>query len=144
MAIKALNLATIHRHISEHDDDKDPKTATVFELGVLSSRDVGRVRDTVTSVTISTAEGGSDDVLTNIEKSKMNFEALRRGLKGWSNFIGPDGKPVPFETEKCTVDGKKREVVKDALLDLIPLVVVEELAGIIISDNQTSEDDLKN
>lgn len=145
MAIKALDLSKIHEHVSIHDDDKDPKTATVFKLGVLSSRDVGRIRDTVTSVTISTTRSGdNDDVNTSIEKSKMNFEALRRGLKGWSNFIGPDDKPVPFATHSRDVDGRQREVVRAELLDLIPLIVVEELAELILADNQATETDLKN
>ena len=144
MAIKALDLSKIHEHVSIHDDDKDPKTATVFKLGVLSSRDVGRIRDTVTSVTISTTGAQNEDVSTNIEKSKMNFEALRRGLKGWSNFIGPDDKPVPFATHSRDVDGRQREVVRAELLDLIPLIVVEELAELILADNQATETDLKN
>lgn len=142
MAIKALDLAKTIDVIAPGDDPKDP---TVWKVGVLTSRDVGAIRDSVTSYTFKTAaEGDARDMTTSVSRSKMNFEAVRRGLKGWENFIGPDDKPVEFKTHQREIDGKQREVIRPELLDLIPLPVINHLADVIMRDNEMTEDEMGN
>ncbi|MBL4693290.1 MAG: hypothetical protein JKY92_08190 [Magnetovibrio sp.] len=146
MAIKALDLTKTKVVSSKYDTEKDETKKTKFKVGVLSFRDVGRIRDLVTSITVNAAqeEDGTDEVLTNIERSKMQFEACRRGIRGWENFMGPDDKPVKFKTQTREVDGASREVVPDDLLNMIPLQVIVELSDIVMSDNDITEEDVKN
>ena len=144
MAVKALDLAKTIDVTVPWDDGDDP---TTWKVGVLTSRDVGAIRDSVTSVTFKTGGVETDegrDMTTTVSRSKMNFEAVRRGLRGWSNFIGPDDKPVEFKTHQREVDGKQRDVVRPELLDLIPLSVINHLADIILRDNEMGEDDVGN
>ena len=146
MAIRALDLSKVEDFTVSTDDGDDP---TIFKVGVLTSRDVGRIRDSVTN--ISFKSGGKDkgdddeqDINTSIERSKMNFEAVRRGLRGWENFIGSDDKPVEYKTHVREIDGKQRTVCRPELLDMLPLPVITELADKILGDNEVSEDDLGN
>lgn len=145
MPIKAVDLTRTKRFISQYDDASEEGKATVWLLGTLSSRDVGRIRDSVTSIKLNTAEGSDpNEVETHIERTKMNFEAVRVGLKGWENFIGPDGNSIPFKTIKRDVGGTRRDVVADELLDMIPLDVVNELADEILQGNLLSEEEAGN
>lgn len=150
MAIRALDLSGTRRFTCKDDKD-DP---TIFTLGTLSSRDKGAIRDAATSVSIDApdpADKGKngkskvDKINTTIERSKINFEACRRGIKGWENFIHPvTNQPVPFETVEREIDGKPRAVVKPELLDIIPLDVILEIGDAILGDEADLAGDLGN
>lgn len=144
MAIKALDLSATINYVHPGDEGDD---ATVFHLATLSSRDIGRINDATTSFSFSAKdmdEDGDGNVSTSLAQSKRNFEAVRLALTGWENFIGPDDKPVAFETIKRDVGGRTRDVVKPELLDMIPLAVVNGMAARVLSANQLSADDLGN
>lgn len=137
MAIKALNLSQTRDYVSKYDDGDEP---TIWKLGTVSSRDVGAIRDSVTSFSFKGGDKGEGDteaeVDTKIEKSKMNFEAVRRGLKGVENFMNAEGHAIPFKLVVRDVGGGvKRSVVPNDFLDCIPLAVIEELAGEILKEN---------
>jgi len=152
MAIKALDIGKTRPFTSKHDTDGDP---TIWQIGILSSRDKGAIRDSSTSFsfnkeTLDTgdADGEASDetnIDTRIERSKMNFEAVRRGLKGWSNFIGPDGNDVCFKFRMMDVGGgRKQNVVPNDLLDLIPIDVIDEIADQVMSDATVPAGEGKN
>lgn len=142
MAIKALDLNKTRDYVSKFDDGDEP---TVWKIGVLSSRDVGQIRDSVTTISFKTGADGNmadEDISTNISRSKMNFEAVRRGLKGWENFIGVDGNAIPSKLVIRDVgNGVKKSVVPNEVLDQIPLPVVEELAEQIMGDNMREDEE---
>lgn len=143
MAIKALDLSKTREYVSKLDDGDDP---TVWKIGTLSSRDVGQIRDSVTSITFKAdANAGQEteqDINTNINRSKMNFEAVRRGLKGIENFLDVEGNAIPFKLVTRDVGGGvKKSVVPNSILDQIPLAVIEELADEILGDNMAEDDD---
>lgn len=143
MAIKALDLTKTRDFVSKLDDGDDP---TIWKIGTLSSRDVGQIRDSVTSITFKAdANAGQEteqDINTNINRSKMNFEAVRRGLKGIENFLDHEGNAIPFKLVTRDVGGGvKKSVVPNSILDQIPLSVIEELADEILGDNMSEEDD---
>lgn len=143
MAIKALDLGKTTKYVSKEDTGDDP---TIWLLGTLSSRDKGAIRDSATSFSftnddLARARGesvgdGEDATLdTKIERSRMNFEAVRRGLVGWENFIGPDGNALTFKRVSRDVgNGVKRDVVPNDIMDTIPLAIIDELAEQIMKD----------
>ena len=146
MAIKALNTSSVRDYTSVWDSGDDP---TIWKIGSLTARDIGVIRDSVTSFSFGkNDEGGIDagDVDTKIERSKMWFEAVRRGLKGWDNFLDPQtDKPIPFKTIKRDLPGGIRsEIVPNELLDLIPLKIIEELADQIMEGNTMEAEEVKN
>lgn len=157
MAIKALDLNKTRTYTSKLDTGDDP---TIWVLGILSSRDKGAIRDSTTSFSFSNEDlaraakigsGGEFDadddstLDTKVEKSKMAFEAVRRGLKGWENFIGSDGNAIEFKTVIRDVGGGvKKSVVPNDLMDMIPFAVIEELADQIMDDSSAGEDDAGN
>lgn len=151
MAIKALDTSRVMTHVYSGDDPDDP---TIFKIGTLTSRDVARIRDGVTSFEFATSKpkGKGDaaneeeqgNTKTSIEKSKLTFEACRRGIVGWENYVDNAGNAIPFETISREIDGKQRRVVKPELLDTLPLEVLEELADVILGEAEPSGDDLGN
>lgn len=148
MAITALDTARVMTHVFSKDDPADP---TVFHLATLTSRDIARIRDGVTSFEFASTkdkEKGKDEeagsTKTSIQKSKLTFEACRRGLVGWENYLGADGTPIKFETIQREIDKVQRRVVKPELLDHIPLEVLEELADVILGEAEASGEELGN
>lgn len=154
MAIKALDLGKTRKFVSKLDDGDDP---TIWHIGALSSRDKGAIRDSATSFSFSNddlararaaskgepvPEDEDATLDTKVEKAKMEFEAVRRGLKGWENFLGPDGNAIPYRTVVRDVGGGvKKSVVPNDLLDMIPLAVISELSTAIMDDNSAEDTD---
>jgi hypothetical protein len=149
MAIKALNLSATRNFVCSEDDADDP---TIWQIGTLSSRDVGTIRDSATQISFgrgdtkgkgkADAEEADTDIKTSVNRAKMNFEAVRRGLKGVENFLDAEGNVIPFKLVIRDVGGGvKRSVVPNEFLDQMPLSVVEELAEQIMSDNMVEDGD---
>ena len=147
MAIKALDLTATRDYICEDDNLDDP---TVWKLGTLSSRDVGTIRDSATQISFGrndTSKGKGDsetaadtDIKTAVNRAKMNFEAVRRGLKGAQNFLDENDQPIHVKLVIRDVGGGvKKSVVPYEILDRIPLSVVEELADQIMEDNMLED-----
>lgn len=150
MAIKALNLTRTRKFISKSDTGPDAEK-TVWLLGTLSSRDIGRIRDSASSFEIDTSQKGADGkstspdkMTTNVERSKMNMEAVRLGLRGWENFLDDDGEPIKFVTKKLDIGGKVREVIPMDVLDIIPADLITELADALLGANTPEETDAGN
>lgn len=143
MAVRALDLNKTHRYVTKADRPSPEAEQTVFILGTLSSRDIGRIKDMATSFRMGgeTAEEGVD---TKIERTKMNFEAVRLALKGWENFLDAEGNAVPFKSFNRDVNATSKDVVAPDLLDRIPLDVVNELADFVLAQHTLEDADGKN
>lgn len=155
MVIKALDLSKTRVYVSKLDTGDDP---TKWHIGTLSSRDKGAIRDSATSFSFTNddiarakaraagdapdADDDNDNTLdTKVERSKMNFEAVRRGLRGWENFLDGSGQPIPFKTVLRDVGGGVRKsVVPSDVMDLIPLEIIDELASQIMADFSKDDD----
>jgi hypothetical protein len=140
MAIKALDLHKTRTFVSSQDDGDDP---TIWHIGTLSSRDVGVIRDSATTISFGRdqKDGADQDIKTTVSRSKMNFEAVRRGLKKVENFLDEHGNPIDLKLVLRDVGGGvKKEVVPNEFMDRIPLSVVEELADEIMGDNMDGDE----
>ena len=141
MAIKTLNLDAEWDFQSKHDDaEKDSEDATVFTLGTLSNRLLSFLTDKAT-----TFKGTSEE---NVEASIMNaslaIEIVKYGLRGVRNLPDHEGNAIKFETQKACVHGMDVRAIKSHILDVLPKVVVMELADELQKRNDLSEEDAKN
>jgi hypothetical protein len=129
--------------VSKHDDAKGTPEETVFEIGTLDSRIMGRITDKATTMSIDPTRP-DDEVDTQINSSAVAFETVMYGLRGWQNFVDADGKEIPFKTAKRNHGGQSYRVVDEEVLKQVPRVVIMELAEEIRRDNELSETDVKN
>jgi len=150
MAITGLKLEATTTHVSKYDADFDKTgkgkhgpNATEWVCGTLDSRIYGRIRDMGTRFTID-PNSPDDDVETSVQASAVNFETVMFGLRGWTKFNDDAGNDIAFKTIKRNHGGRSYEVVDPSLMRLIPSVVIDELAGIIKSSNEVSDQNEKN
>jgi len=140
MAIKTLNLDAEWEFQSTHDDAKGTDDATVFVLGTLSNRLLSYLQDKATTFK------GTDE--TNVEASIMNaslaIEIVKYGVRDIRNLPNASGDVIPFEAQKQNVHGIDVKAVKSHILDVLPKVVVMEVADELQKQNELSEDEAKN
>lgn len=141
MAIKALDLAEVIKYTLESDTE-DPKT--VWHLGVLDTRIRKQLEDI--SWEYEAKPGAPEDATAkaffNIGKSELEFVAF--GLKGFDNFLKPDGHAVYFKTEQRIVGGKVYHVLSEDILKIIPGDTIKVLADKIKEINSVTDTERKN
>lgn len=146
MSIRALSLASTREYVStldpHHPDRKnaDPAKATKWQLGTLDSRLYGYLRDITTEI-VQTEDG---QAARRLAVNKMYREAVRFGLRGWSNFKDERGREIERKTEEFALGGQVYVVLTDAVLNLIPGDVIADLGAEIKRGNELTEDDAKN
>lgn len=140
MALKGLSLAAQFKFVSKYDTGDDP---TVFEYGALDSRIAAMLRDKGTTITVNPA-AMEDEVDSQINANKVNFDAVVYGCRGWSNFKDEAGNDIPFRTLKRNHGGVSYTVADPAVVMLIPNAVIQEFGQKIMADNDMSADDVKN
>lgn len=143
MAIKALDLGSITRYVSDSDPDKGTETETRWELGVIDSKLMGKLKDDATSFGVNPA-APEDDLDVSINQNQLHFLVCRHGIKGWANFQDAKGNDIPFKTRKKNVVGNNYEIVDDAVLSKVPSDVLAELGAKIIALNEVPEEERKN
>lgn len=143
MAIKALDLSALHRHVPDSDPDKGTEAETRFELGVLDSKLLGKLKDDVTTFAVNPA-APDDEVDVSVNQNQLHYLVCRHGIKGWSNLKDVKGDDVPYITRKKNVVGNNYLVVDEAVLSAIPSDVLSELGAKIISLTEVSEEERKN
>ena len=140
MAIRTLNLDAEWEFQSKHDPEKDKEGATVFTLGTLSNRLLSYLQDKAT-----TFKGTSEE---NVEASIMNaslaIEIVKYGLKGVRNLPDHEGNAIEFAAQKKNISGMAVLAVSNTILDVLPKVVVMEIADELQKRNELSEEDAKN
>ena len=140
MAIKTLNLDAEWEFTSKYDEAKTADDATVFVLGTLSNRLLSYLQDKATTFK------GTDE--TNVEASIMNaslaIEIVKYGVRDIRNLPDAEGKTIPFTSSKKNINGIDVRAVSASILDVIPKVIVMEVADELQKRNELSEDEAKN
>lgn len=124
---------------------KDKDNPTIWKLATLDSVVKSRLMAKMVSVQ---PDPSNPSVISVTPKSgedslRLDFEILRFGLKGFSNFK-LNGKDVPFETEELTLGGKTYKVVSDKTLGYIPREVIGQLSNKVFGSSEVSEQEEKN
>ncbi len=140
MAIRTLNLDAEWDFQSKKDSAKGTDDATVFVLGTLSNRLLSYLQDKAT-----TFKGTSEeDVEASIMNASLAIEIFKYGVRNIRNLPDAEGNAIPFEVQKQNVHGIAVRAVKSCILDVIPKVVIMEVADEIQKQNELSEDEAKN
>lgn len=141
--IRGIKLDSTRNFVSSLDPDKGTDKATVFEIGSLDSRIMGRITDKATTMSIN-PNRPDEEVDTTVNASEVAFETVQYGLRGWKNFVDEDGNEIPFKTVKRNHGGTSYRVVDEEVLKLLPRAIIGELANEIRKDNELSEAEAKN
>ncbi len=142
MAITAVNINATREYVSK--SDKDQNSPTKWHLGFLDSLIMAQIDDQIT-VFEADAKDPQANAKTTLKVNQSKIELVRFGLKGIDNFIDhTTKKPVVFETESVTRNGKAYTVVSESLLKKIPRSILYELADEIKNQNEFSESEEKN
>jgi hypothetical protein len=136
MAIKALTLSAVATVELDFDDAKGTPDATKFTIGALDAFVTAYVYDR--TLTFSEVDGKDT---AQVKMNEANIEAVRFGLKGWSNFKDAAGSDVEFATVDKIVLGKKYVVVSDGALAALPPEVIREVALKIRKINEVTADE---
>ncbi len=140
MAIRTLNLDAEWEFQSKHDPEKGKEGATVFVLGTLSNRLLSYLQDKAT-----TFKGTSEE---NVEASIMNstlaIEIVRYGLKGVRNLPDHEGNEIEFAAQKKNIGGMGVLAVSNCIMDVLPKVVIMDIADELQERNELTEDEAKN
>jgi hypothetical protein len=130
----AVNPDEEKKYIVKDERDLEPKEQTIFKVKTLSVTEAANLQDNAAHVVYGKSKG--EDTKMAISSGSQALEALRKGLVGWENFYGSDGKEVEFKSK----NGK----AFNASLSLIPQKYRLEIANFIIEGNNLDEEDTKN
>ena len=137
MAIMGLDLEATEDYVFSGDPARGSEDATVWVLGTLDSRILGKIRDMATTMALDPLK--PDEISQTINSREMDFTTVVYGLRGWRNF--PDGKGglIDFKTEQRTHNGTVYTVADPMVVKRIPPQVMRELAAKIRRDNTLDE-----
>lgn len=162
MALKALTVSDTVDYVSDLDsaktktqvpvDPKDPKKgmkeveviepgATIFKLKSLDVFLMGNIYDRASTLT---GRQGEDTVGVQTHINQTNIDAVRHGLVGFENFLGENGEPIKFQTQKTVVGGRDYNIVSDVVLNRLGIRLIGELASKIKAISEVNSDDEKN
>ena len=150
MAIKALTFGEQYDYISKLDpgiDEDNDEKATVWKLGVIDALLLADIEDDAYEFALSD-DGGDDDApkstTTKLHINRRNVVLVQHGLRGWSNFVDDEGNEVKYKTKSVTRNGRATDVLSDALISLIPPLVIKELAEELLNKNSMTALVVKN
>jgi hypothetical protein len=108
---------------------------TIFYLGNLTMADRVEIGDMTSSPTM---RDGAISIHAN--RTKRSMTTVRRALKGWDNFTGPDGEVFNFKTETFRrADGTNFEGPDDATMSHLTNDIVLQLQERIFELNGIEE-----
>ncbi|MDD5762175.1 MAG: hypothetical protein PHP88_06650 [bacterium] len=110
------------------DRELPPEQQTVFELKVLTARDLASIQDGSTT--------GNVDGSLMFKSGTQTLRILDLGVSGWRNFKNESGAEVPFRDN----NGKPRSENWDVLRPEWR----RELANAITEQNRLTEEERKN
>lgn len=154
MAIRGLSMAEKSPYIlkadpghPEHADHKmkvkagdAPEAPTTFYIGNLSAADRMEIGDMGATPTM---HGGSITMKGNA--FTKNYVTVKRGLKGWDNFLDENGNAITFETStEQLASGEFRALVTDECLSRLGRDDISELASEIMRKNGLTSEMEKN
>jgi hypothetical protein len=137
MAIRGVNLRESEDYILKSDPahpDNPVKTdekPTIFRIGNLTAGDRVELGDMVSSPSMK------DGTITmSLRRVNKAYEVVRKGLKGWDNFIGFDGNEVKFKEETAqSPQGAFLKVASAESLLHLPQEAIIELSNAILDKN---------
>jgi hypothetical protein len=125
--LTGINIYETKPYHSKLDPEKD--NPTVFHIGLLDSYLRAYIDDQATSFEFS-SKNKNDLARANVNASKHNLLAVRFGLK--------------FDTVSVSIIGKNYMAVSEEILAMLPKVLIDELAEVILSENTLSGEKAKN
>lgn len=129
--IRFIDTTTVIRHTLEQDADEQK---TVFLIVPLTSQEIQVVND-------ATMDFKTNGVTTDLKvKQSLRYRLIvQLGLRGWENA------PKDFVTEQRSILGlPKREIIKEELLNLLPIDYIVALAEKIQDISISTGTDPKN
>jgi len=139
--------------------DAESANPTTFLIGVLSYRQRNEIEsvlcdamdldsETIQAVEKSGEEGAVSAILSKAKLRPGFIKALRRsqemrvryGVKGWSNLLDDEGKPVPFTTDKS--GAWVGAMSEESFIAIAPFV--DELSEAVDSANTLTKATVKN
>ncbi|KRW94357.1 hypothetical protein [Paracoccus sp. MKU1] len=136
MAIKAIDLHTTKTVV--HPDDKDNPTKWI--IGAVDSRVYGQLSDRSLVVAVD-PQRPDEEAGVKLAKNQLAFEVAQFGLKGWENFPGENGEPLPYATQSETVGSRVYKVAKGDLVARIPGKVLRWLHQQIVDMNKLDDEE---
>lgn len=141
MAIKGVNLTSSEIIELSFDSAKGTPDATVFTIGTLDSRVIGRIRDNNSRLSL---DRGEDELTTSVNANEMNFQWVMFGLRGWDRFFDDAGKLIPFSTSETTIGGRVYTVASSECLRNLDSESIREIADKIQGRNTMNKAEEKN
>ena len=91
--MKAITPNKAHDYIPKCDKDEPVDKQTVFEVVYLTSVELANLRDNLYG-----EAGSGRKRKVEMKTGTFGLKILQKGLRGWRNLIGEDGKPIPFDS----------------------------------------------
>ena len=136
--IRAITPDQTFEYICESDRASDQPTRWV--LGVLDSRLMSYIEDTVTKLEMS-GKGANEQPDPVFRTGTRRWLLVKFGLRGWAQFCDAHDQTMEEAFDTVALFGKSYRTVSDRLLSLIPTPVLSELAGQIAEQNHLQEAD---
>ena len=115
--------------------------ATTFKLRGLDVFMMGKIYD---DASVLQGKEGSNEYGIQTKVNQTNVEAVRHGLVGFKNFKNAKGDDVVFKTQVAVVNGRKYEVVADAIMNMMGVKLIQELAQQIKNISEVTPHEAKN
>lgn len=142
MAFTGINIYETRPYISKLDPDKN--NPTIFHIGVLDPILRAHIEDQA-AVFEKSSNNPNDPARATINQNMVYINTVKFGLKGMDNFIDPQTKkPVELDTISVSINGKNYTAVSETIIKLLGKKLINELAGVILSENELSEEEAKN
>jgi|TARA_R110000824_G_scaffold379777_2_gene571903 hypothetical protein len=123
----ALDPKATFEYVVEDDRSLPKEEQTTFTLRGLTVSEEARVADTM----ISSIPGQEE---LAFRSGTHQLTVLRQGLRGWSNFMSPDGEEISFEKSKS-----HPKVITDDCLDRLSSAHRQELVSAILDRGAVTE-----
>ena len=143
MAVKGISIHETVDFVSKYDPDKE--NPTLWEIGILDSLTKSKIEDMSTVFEVDGSAPDSAKAKTTLNLNDANIDTVRFGLKGFKNFPDPQtGKDIEFKRDIIVRFGKQHHVVSNEVLRVIPIEILNELAGEIAKRSKLSPKEEKN
>lgn len=133
MAVRAVDPQATIEYSLKADTGED---RTVFVLGVMDARLRRYVMDHA-----SRLSGEGKQTETTFSAGTWAWLTVKYGLRGWRGLLNAAGGVLEEAFDQVPVHGKSYQAVADRVLDVLPVDVLDELAGRISQLNTFGEGD---
>lgn len=136
-----LTMTGLVHYVSPLDPDKGTENETRFQLGSIDRATMARIMDKALVFTQSdTDANGSSQVRMN----EVNYDLVRAGLRGWTNFKDAEGNDIAFATVREASYGRMRDMVSHECMDRLSMELITDLARKINELNSLTKAAVKN